>query len=117
MAIQIGGNTVINDQRELGAALISAYDVVTAAGTATIANRTVYYVTTSGQTISLPRNPSVGNEVIIVVGNFTNTVVDRNNDAFTDNKIMGLSENMTIDIAYASITLIFVDATRGWVVC
>lgn len=112
MAIQIGGNTVINDQRELGAALISAYDVVTAAGTATIANRTVYYVTTSGQTITLPGSPSAGNEVIIVVGNYTNTVVARNGQ-----NIMGLAEDMTIDIAYASITLIFVDATRGWVVC
>lgn len=112
MAIQISGNTVINDQRELGAALLSAYDVVTAAGTATVANRTVYYVTTSGQTITLPASPSAGNEVIIVVGNYTNTVVARNAQ-----NIMGLAENMTIDIAYASITLIFIDATRGWVVC
>lgn len=111
MAIQIGGNTVINDQRELGAALLSAYDVVTAAGTATVANRTVYYVTTSGQTITLPASPSAGNEVVISVGNFTNTVVARNGQ-----NIMGLAENMTIDKAYSGLTFIFVDATRGWVI-
>ena len=110
MAIQIGGNTVINDQRELGEALISAYDVVTAAGTATVANRTVYHVTTAGQTITLPASPGSGNEVVISVGNFTNTVVARNAQ-----NIMGLAENMTIDKAYAGLRFIYVDATRGWI--
>ena len=112
MAIQIGGNTVINDQRELGAALTSAYDVVTAAGTATIANRTVYYVTSNSQTITLPASPSAGNEVVIMVGNYTGVIVARNSS-----NIMGLAENMTIDKAYAGLTFIYVDATRGWVVC
>jgi hypothetical protein len=112
MAIQISGNTVINDQRELGAALTSAYDVVTAAGTATIANRTVYYVTSNSQTITLPASPSAGNEVVIMVGNYTGVIVARNSS-----NIMGLAENMTIDKAYAGLTFIYVDATRGWVVC
>jgi len=112
MAIQISGNTVINDQRELGAALTSAYDVVTTGGTATIANRTVYYVTSNSQTITLPASPSAGNEVIIMVGNYTGVVVARN-----ASNIMGLAENMTLDAAYAAITLIYVDATRGWVIC
>jgi hypothetical protein len=112
MAIQISGNTVINDQRELGAALTSAYDVVTAGGSTTIANRTVYYVTTNSQTITLPLSPSAGNEVVIMVGNYTGVVVARNGS-----NIMGLAENMTLDAAYAAITLIYVDATRGWVIC
>jgi hypothetical protein len=112
MAIQISGNTVINDQRELGAALTSAYDVVTAAGTATIANRTVYYVTSNSQTITLPASPSAGNEVVIMVGNYTGVIVARNSS-----NIMGLAENMTLDKAYAGLTFIYVDATRGWVVC
>jgi hypothetical protein len=112
MAIQISGNTVINDQRELGAALTSAYDVVTAAGTATIANRTVYYVTSNSQTITLPASPSAGNEVVIMVGNYTGVIVARNSS-----NIMGLAEDMTLDKAYAAMTFIYVDATRGWVVC
>jgi len=111
MAIQIGGNTVINDQRELGTALVSAYDNVVPGGTATIPNRTVYHVTSAGQTITLPASPSVGNEVIISVGNYTNTVVARNGQ-----NIMGLAENMTIDKAYAGLRFIFVDATRGWII-
>ena len=112
MAIQISGNTVINDQRELGAALTSAYDVVTAAGTATIANRTVYYVTSNSQTITLPASPSAGNEVVIMVGNYTGVTVARNGS-----NIMSLAENMILDKPYAAMTFIFVDATRGWVVC
>lgn len=112
MAIQISGNTVINDSRELGTALTSAYDTVTAGGSTTITNRTVYYVTTNSQTITLPASPGAGNEVVIISGNFTGTIVARNGS-----NIMGLAENMTLDAAYAAMTLIYVDATRGWVVC
>lgn len=113
MAIQISGNTVINDSRELGTALTSAYDTVTAGTSTTITNRTVYYVTSSGQTITLPASPGVGNEVIIVNGgSFTNTIVARNGS-----NIMSLAENITLDKAYAAMTFIYIDATRGWVVC
>lgn len=110
MAIQISGNTVINDQRELGAALVSAYDVVTAGGAATIANRTIYYVTSNSQTITLPASPSPGNEVEIIVGNYAGVVVGRNGS-----NIMSLAENMTIDCPYAAVRLIYIDSTRGWV--
>lgn len=113
MAIQISGNTVINNNRELGSGLLSAYDVVTTGGTASIGNRTVYYVTSDSQTITLPGSPSSGNEVVIINGgNFTATTVARNGS-----NIMGLAENMTLDKAYAAMTFIFIDATRGWVVC
>jgi hypothetical protein len=112
MAIQISGNTVINDNRELGTALISAYDTVTAAGSATVTNRTVYYVTSNSQTITLPTSPGTGNEVVIMVGNYTGVVVARNGQ-----NIMGLAEDMTIDIAYAGLTFIYVDSTRGWIIC
>ena len=79
MAIQISGNTVINDNRELGTELVSAYDTVTvSAGGGTVTNRTVYCVTADGQTITLPNSPSAGNEVVIINGGaFTSTVVGR----------------------------------------
>lgn len=112
MAIQVSGNTVINNQRELGTGLVSAYDVVTAGGSATIANRTVYYVTTDSQNITLPASPVAGNEVVIINGgNFNATTILRNGS-----NIMGLAENMTLDIRYASVALIYIDATRGWTV-
>ena len=112
MAIQISGNTVINDSRRLGTALVSAYDVVTAGGSATISNRTVYYVTSDSQTITLPASPSAGNEVMVIVGNYVGVVVARNGS-----NIMGLAENITVDVRYSSIGLIYIDTTRGWVIC
>jgi len=111
MAIQIAGTTVINDQKELGSGLTSAYDTVTVSATgATVTNRTVYCVTAAGQTITLPASPSAGNEVVIINGGaFTNTIVARNGQ-----NIMGLAENLTLDKEYAAMTFIFTDATRGW---
>lgn len=112
MAIQISGTTVINNSRELGSGLTSAYDTVNAGGSTTLSNRQVRYVTSDSQTITLPLSPSAGNEVIIINGGaFTGTIVARNGSV-----IMGLAENMTLDVEYAAITLLYVDATRGWVV-
>ena len=114
MAIQISGNTVINDSRELGTALTSAYDTVTASASgATIGNRTVYCVTADSQTVTLPASPTAGNEVVIINGGeFTGTVVGRNSS-----NIMGLAENMTLDKNYAAMTFIYIDASNGWRVC
>lgn len=111
MAIQISGTTVINNNRELGSGLVSAYDTVNAGGTATVTNRQVRYVTSDSQTITLPSSPSAGNEVVVINGNFTGTTVARNGS-----NIMALAENITLDIAYAAVTFLYVDATRGWII-
>ena len=111
MAIQISGTTVINDSRELGTGLVSAYDTVDAGGTATVVNRQVRYVTSDSQTITLPSSPGVGNEVVVINGGeFSATVVGRNGS-----NIMSLAEDMTLDVNYAAVTFLYVDATRGWV--
>ena len=114
MAIQISGNTVINDSRELGTALTSAYDTVTASATgATVTNRTVYCVEADSQTVTLPASPSAGNEVVVINGGaFTATVIARNGS-----NIMGLAENMTLDVEYGAMTFIYIDASNGWRVC
>ena len=114
MAIQISGANIITNSKNLAGGttgLQSQFDSVIAGGTQTIVNRDLIYVTTNSQTITLPASPSAGNEVVIIPGNFVGTIVARNAQ-----NIMGLAENMTIDKAYAAITLTFVDATRGWVV-
>lgn len=61
--------------------------------------------------MDLPASPSAGNWVSVVnrSGLLTNTI-GRNGQ-----NIMGLAENMTLDNASASLTLVFADATRGWV--
>lgn len=113
MAIQISGTTVIGDDRRIGAGTSSIYGEITAGGTQTISNREIIYVTSNSQTITLPSSPQPGNEVEIIVGNYTGVVVSRPSGV---GNIMGLAENMTIDIAYAPVRLIYIDATRGWVV-
>lgn len=110
MAIQISGTTVINNDKELGSGLNSVFDVVSTTATSkTLVNREHCTVTVAGQTITLPISPIAGNEVVIIVGNFTNTIVARNGS-----NIMDLAENITLDKAYAAMNFLFVDATRGW---
>jgi hypothetical protein len=46
---------------------------------------------------------------ITIAGNYTNTIVGRNGA-----NIMNLAENMTIDKDELTVTLYYVDATRGW---
>ena len=83
--------------------------VVTSASiTATV--NTHVYVSAAGRTITLPASPTIGQRVLITVGNFTNTVVGRNGS-----KIMSSASDLTMDAAYLSIQFIYTDATQGWV--
>ena len=83
--------------------------VVTATSlTATV--NTAVYVSTAAKTITLPASPTIGQRVIISVGNFTDTVVARNGS-----KIMSSATDFTMDAAYLSIQFIYTDATQGWV--
>ena len=83
--------------------------VVTATSlTATV--NTAVYVSTAAKTITLPASPTIGQRVIISVGNFTDTVVARNGS-----KIMSSATDFTMDAAYLSIQFIYTDAVQGWV--
>jgi chemotaxis protein histidine kinase CheA len=89
---------------------LSAYTVTTTGISKTLANRERCTVTASGLTITLPASPSAGWEVsITVAGTFTDTTIARNGT-----NIMSLAENMTIDKGDITVTLYYVDATRGW---
>jgi len=86
------------------------YTITTTATSKTLANRERCTVTAATQTITLPASPSAGDEVTIsIAGTFTDTVIARNGS-----NIMSLAENMTVDKANVSVTLYYVDATRGW---
>ena len=76
--------------------------------TATV--NTAVYVSAAGQTITLPASPTIGQRVIVTVGNFVNTVVGRNGS-----KIMSLNADFTMNAAYLSIQFIYTDAVQGWV--
>jgi hypothetical protein len=110
MAIQISGTNVIDNDRNLVNAG-RVYTTITNNQTTskTLGNREFVSVTSAGLTMTLPASPAAGNEVKIQVGDFDNTVIARNSQ-----NIMGLAENMTIDVADVTVSLLFTDATRGW---
>jgi len=84
--------------------------VVTSTSITATANTHVY-VDTATQTITLPASPTIGQRVLITVGNFTDTVVGRNGS-----NIMGSATDFTMDAAYLSIQFIYTDAVQGWVI-
>ena len=76
----------------------------------TIENREFCIALSSGLTITLPASPQPGWEVGVGVGGeFTDTIIERNG-----NNIMNVAENMTIDVEYLNVNLIYVDNTYGW---
>lgn len=111
MALQIAGTTVVTNDRRVGAGMSSLYGRIYAGGTQTLSNREMIYVTSNSQTITLPASPNLGNEVVIVVGNYAGVVIGRNSQ-----NIMGLAENMMIDVPYAAVRLTYIDTTRGWII-
>jgi hypothetical protein len=82
--------------------------VTSASMTATV--NTHVFVDTATQTITLPASPTIGQRVLVTVGNFTDTVVGRNGS-----NIMSSATDFTMDAAYLSIQFIYTDATQGWV--
>ncbi len=110
----VGAAEIIDDA--VGAAAIASVPIavgITTVVTATSLTATVntaVYVSAATKTITLPASPTIGQRVIISVGNFTDTVVARNGS-----KIMSLDANFTMDAAYLSIQFIYTDAVQGWV--
>lgn len=61
-------------------------------------------------TVTLPATPSTGDPVWITVCNgLANNIIGRNGE-----KIMGVAENMTIDIANSTVQLRYANTTTGW---
>lgn len=86
------------------------YTITTTSVNKTLSNLEYCTVSSSGLTLTLPPSPSVGDKIAIGIGdNYINTIIDRNNS-----NIMGLSENMTINVGYITLTLIYINNTFGW---
>ena len=73
-----------------------------------------YFVnTSSARTLTLPANPSVGEEIVVIdsVGSAgTNNITVNSNS----NKINGTVQNVTIDVDGAAASFIYTGATYGW---
>jgi len=117
MAIQISGTTVIGNSLSLenvstGSSTITSLrsGITTTSSNITLSNRQFCTVVSAGVTVTLPASPAAGNEVAVgVTTGITNTVIGRNSQ-----NIMGLAEDMTIDVENVTVNLFFTDATRGW---
>jgi hypothetical protein len=107
--LAIQGNAVTAAKIASEPVAVGITTVVTSASiTATV--NTHVFVDTATQTITLPASPTIGQRVLITVGNFTDTVVARNGS-----NIMSSATDFTMDAAYLSIQFIYSDAVQGWV--
>lgn len=73
-----------------------------------------YFVNHSGAiTLTLPASPALGDEIVVTditgLANERNITIARNGQP-----IQGLAEDLIIDIANATIRLVYSDTTRGW---
>jgi hypothetical protein len=85
--------------------------VTTTAVSKTLINREYCTVTAAGQTITLPASPQNGHEVGIAVSNFRDTTVTAGGNEL----IMGSTDDLTIDLAYTSIQLVYNSTgSVGW---
>ncbi len=89
----------------------SVLTTIVTSSSVTAAVDTHVYVDTAGQTITLPASPTIGQRVLVTVGNFTNTVIGRNGS-----NIMSSGTDMTLDSAYLSIQFIYTNSTVGWAI-
>ena len=80
-------------------------------GTNTAATANNMYVLTASLTLTLPASPSAGDFVDVsnMSGQVTATI------ARNGQPIMALAEDLTVDLDGAGFTLVYADATRGWV--
>lgn len=81
-------------------------------GTNTTAVTSRIYVLTASLTLTLPATPAAGDWVKVQNSSGTTTAVVARNGS----NIMSLAEDLTIDQLTASFTLVYADATRGWVI-
>ena len=80
--------------------------------TNTLAVNSKLYILTATLTLTLPSSPTTGNRIGIL--NLTNdvlSVVARNGS-----NIMGVAEDLTIDVLKASFELYYIDSTTGWAI-
>lgn len=91
--------------------LPTAYNVQDKSSNYTATNYEFINVTSSGVTITLPASPPTGATIAVRVGDFADTILGRNSL-----KIMGLSEDMTINRKNTTTTLVYTGTTNGWVI-
>jgi hypothetical protein len=95
---------------DIGARPLGEVVTVISANTAAVAANT--YVLTSSLTLTLPASPSAGDWVSVQNSSGTTTSIVARNGS----NIMGLAENLVLDLSPSAFRLVYADATRGWVI-
>lgn len=86
--------------------------VKTAAFTA-VAGKGYFVNTTSAAiTVTLPSSPSAGDEVTIV--DYAGTAITNNINITSSDNINGSSSNVSINYTRGGVSIVYVDATQGW---
>lgn len=84
--------------------------ITTATSVSTAINNRYIIASTTGATLTLPGTPSLGDTVYFAVANdLANNVIARNGQ-----NIMGVAEDMTINVNDISFSLVFANSTLGW---
>ena len=107
------GDVGISGDLTVSGGIKTTWNVITSNTTA-VANKKYLLDTSSGAfTLTLPLTPSAGDTIKIVdfAGTFENfnLTISRNGE-----KIMGLDEDMTVDMNNASFGLVYTNAANGW---
>lgn len=93
----------------IGGGGFSSIEIVSTSRTA---NLDTLHVITSSITLTLPSSPQEGDLLGISNQSGTTTITVARNGT----NIMGLAENLTIDLQDAGFTLIYSGVTKGWVI-
>jgi hypothetical protein len=111
--LKFNGATLSGDTLEITGG--TSWQAEKTSGFTAVAGEGYFCNTTSGAfTVTLPASPTLGDEVSIVDASGTadtnNITIGRNS-----NNIQGAAENLTISVERAAFTLVYFNATQGWV--
>lgn len=80
--------------------------------TNTNAVKSFLYVFTASLTLTLPATPAVGDSIKISdLSNTSTCIIGRNG-----HNIMGSATDLTLDVAYMGIEMIYTGVTQGWII-
>ena len=111
--LKFNGATLSGDTLEITGG--TSWQAEKTAGFTAVAGEGYFCNTTSGAfTVTLPSSPTLGDEVTIVDASGTadtnNITIGRNG-----NNIQGVAEDLTISVERGAFTLVYFNATQGWV--
>jgi hypothetical protein len=116
LSLPVGSTSLVySDGTNVNLGLIKKGYITTTGTYTTVANDQVLVDTSASTvTVNLPASPSIGDEVHFIDSknffNSNNLTIGRNGS-----NILGSASNLVVNVNGAAFTLVYVNATRGWV--